>query len=43
VKAAASRGMSKLRELASAPAAEAAYPAQLNPGHRFTAEEGGSA
>jgi RNA polymerase sigma-70 factor (sigma-E family) len=40
VKSAASRGMSRLRELASATAA--AYPAQFGPVHRFTAREGGA-
>jgi RNA polymerase sigma-70 factor (sigma-E family) len=43
VKAAASRGMSRLRELASAPAAEAARPARLGPLHQFTAKDSGSA
>jgi RNA polymerase sigma factor (sigma-70 family) len=43
VKSAASRGMSRLRELASATAAEAACPAQFGPVHRFTAREAGSA
>jgi RNA polymerase sigma-70 factor (sigma-E family) len=42
VKAAASRGMSRLRELASAPPAEGAYRTRLGPGHRTTAQEGGS-
>ena len=35
--------MSRLRELASATAAEAADPAQFAPVHRLTAKEGGSA
>jgi RNA polymerase sigma-70 factor (sigma-E family) len=44
VKSAASRGMSRLRELASATTAEAAaYPAQLGSVHRFTAKEADSA
>jgi RNA polymerase sigma-70 factor (sigma-E family) len=43
VKSAASRGMSRLRELASATAAEADCPAQLGPVHGFTARECGSA
>jgi RNA polymerase sigma-70 factor (sigma-E family) len=43
VKSAASRGMSRLRELASATAAEAADPARFTPVHRLTAKDGGSA
>ena len=43
VKSAASRGMSRLRELASQPAAQAAYPAQFGPVHRLSTPEDGSA
>jgi RNA polymerase sigma-70 factor (sigma-E family) len=43
VKSAASRGMSRLRELASPTAAEATYPDQSGPVHRFTARGDGSA
>jgi len=43
VKSAASRGMSKLRELAGPPAAQTTYPSQFAPVHRFTARERGSA
>jgi RNA polymerase sigma-70 factor (sigma-E family) len=43
VKSAASRGMSRLRELASAPTAQTANPAPFGPVHRFTTAEGGSA
>jgi RNA polymerase sigma-70 factor (sigma-E family) len=43
VKSAASRGMSRLRELASPMADEAAHPAQFGAVHRFTAREADSA
>jgi RNA polymerase sigma-70 factor (sigma-E family) len=42
VKSAASRGMSRLRELAGAMAIEAANPAQFDPVHRFNAREADS-
>jgi RNA polymerase sigma-70 factor (sigma-E family) len=43
VKSAASRGMSRLREIAGAPTAEAARPAQFGPVNRLSTRESGSA
>jgi RNA polymerase sigma-70 factor (sigma-E family) len=43
VKSAASRGMTRLRELASETPADASNPARFGPSHGFTAKEAGSA